>query len=503
MIKNNNVKESERIAKSLKFKLQKGYNALSFIQDGETKIALLDVKEASNSIVQRLSKNPDQAHNLRWIRDTERNKQILGGYLMRRIIVSILGSKEVFYYMPCCNSFSYHKPKEGQGHKQVNSDCLLLLLGEQERYEVRAFKKQQRQQNKSISWKEFLKLLRPKLTSYLKKKSPLEWVGHFIEGLPQKDGCFQLPLIKCKPFETCPGSCPLLSVGKPLEFKVDLTTKNPEFDFQAAPHSPSHSQPRRTHSRYTKSSKKKQSSNKRLKTQFLSSKKKQSLSNDQTSKISYDLPPPIFIESQEPSEHLEATREASTHHISSFDCQISAGTADNFKHWSESTANFSGSLFKKESSPGERDPREQKMGEKLHLSELERLFPGLDLTPSQKEFARTLDDPEMGFSNQNSIMAKKDDETVSEAGQSIIEAQKGQGVINELIDLKLKIQAKKQRMRKKVTKIDEKKDKLLKGITQLEKDEEGIDKAILEMVIEDHQRKLKREEKSSESSDSD
>ena len=59
MIKSNNQKESRKIAKSLQIRVDRGVQGLHFTQDGETKIALLEVKEASKSIVHRISKKPD------------------------------------------------------------------------------------------------------------------------------------------------------------------------------------------------------------------------------------------------------------------------------------------------------------------------------------------------------------------------------------------------------------------------------------------------------------
>ena len=334
MIKNNSVKESERIAKTLKLTLYKGRKALRFTQDGETKIALLAVKEASNSIAQRLSKNPDQAHNLRWVRNTERNKGILAGYLIKRVVVRILGAKGVFYYMPCCNSFSYHKPKEEQGHKNVNSDCLLLLLGEKGKSQVMAFKKQQSRQNKSISLNEFLKLLRPKFTLYLKNKSSLEWVGHFIEGLPQKDGCFQLPLIKNKPFETCPGSCPLFIVSNPLKFKVDLTIKGPD-NQELKNQSPSISPSKKKQKSITKSSTK---NRKKLKLEFMSETK------DRPRPLSFNtLLQSRWSESDSSSHASEASNQKPHPKISSF--EPTPATQMNFNLWSNQTANHKGPLF--------------------------------------------------------------------------------------------------------------------------------------------------------------
>ena len=144
MNKNTNKKESRKIAKSLNINLRWNTKGFSFTQDGDTKIAILDVKRASQSIVKRMPKNPDQAHNLRWVRNTDRNKRILAGYLIRRVITRTLNIESGMNYMPCCNSFSDFKPKEEQGHKQVTNDCLLVLLGKEGKSQAITFKKQER-----------------------------------------------------------------------------------------------------------------------------------------------------------------------------------------------------------------------------------------------------------------------------------------------------------------------------------------------------------------------
>ena len=329
MIKSEDKKESRKIAKSLNIKVDKRNKALRFTQDGDTKIAVLEAKEASQSIVMRIRKKPDQAHNLKWVRDTERNKRILVGYLMNRIVFEILGRKISFAYIPCCNTFSICRPKEEQGHKQVTRDCLLLLLGQQGKSEVKAYKKQERQK-KSLSYNEFLKLFRPKLRTYLKDKSPHEWMGKFIDSLPQRDGCFQFPLIKKKPFETCPGSCPLLKSEKRLGFKVDLVTGNSDF-LQRKSRSPSILSSKEKQ-KSTKSSKK---NRKKLKIDFRSEKKE------------HPYLPTRCLRRQgisNPANHVSpTTQKGSQKKISCFD--PNPATQANFTLWSEQTSSHLGPLF--------------------------------------------------------------------------------------------------------------------------------------------------------------
>ena len=174
MIKNTNIIESNRIGFSLNYELANGTKAISFTQEGDTKIAVLDVKQASKYIVHRILKNPEKAHRLRWVRKTRRNKQIMAEYLMRRLVKNKLAGNLTFYYMPCCNSFSSFKPSQNQDHNMGIKDCLLLLLGKEDKSRAIAFKKQEREKNKSIYHSEFIKLFRPKILPFFKDKTPLE-----------------------------------------------------------------------------------------------------------------------------------------------------------------------------------------------------------------------------------------------------------------------------------------------------------------------------------------
>ena len=325
MIKNTNRIESERIAFSLNYHVAPETACLSFTQDADTKIALLKIKEASHSIIRRISKAPEQAQKLRWVRNTNRNKSILATYLMRRVVKTQLWKTGAFHYMPCCNTFSERKPKAENGHKQVTNDCLLLLLGEEVKSQVLTFKKQERKKSLMVSSTEFKKLFQSKILPFFKDKTPLEWVGGFIESLPKKEGCFQLPLIKNKPFFQCPGLGAHSVFGKPLQFKVDLMSHEPDWNSLRKPSSPSNC--RRTELRFTKPPKKKK--NKRLKTQV----------------------PQTFLESQSSSEDFGIKRKHEHPQKSIFRFQASPQIAQNFKMRNENMTNFEGPLFKEEASP--------------------------------------------------------------------------------------------------------------------------------------------------------
>ena len=360
---------------------------------------------------------------------------------------------------------------------------------------MKTFKKQERKKNKLLSRDEFFKLFRPKLTTYLKEKSPLEWLGKFIESLPQRDGCFQFPLVKLKPFEICPGKFPLLTLGKSLKFKVDLTPNDQSFGSQIGENSPS--QPLRNHPRYTQSYKKNKSKNKKLKTEFLSSKKTQRPSKDQTFELSEDLPLPIFIESQSVSEDLKVKREAPTHQITPFGFHPSERTPTNFKLQSDHAANFSRALFNQMSGSEVSETTEQRITDKAKVSELTKQLDCIELGDSPKKSAR-LNYENLGVVSQNSIMVKKEDLSISEADQSVLDhssieigALSGQETISELIDARIQTENEKKRIQQKVNEMERKKEELLKGISQLDKDIEGLDKAIIEKLMEQHRESKK------------
>ena len=202
---------------------------------------------------------------------------------MKRVIDYKLGEQGGMYYMPCCNTFCRQKPKVERGHKKFSKDCLLTLLGEEVKSQAIAFKKQQRKLNKTIDRYEFLKLFRQKAMSFFKDKAALEWVGDFIETLPKKDGCFQLPLFKTKAFSRCLGIRHPVDSTDPLRFKVDLV----DFElYQTESRTPS---PRRDQARFVKSSQKK---NKKLKIQF-NDRSKKPTENPEKRRF-FDLGPKVF-----------------------------------------------------------------------------------------------------------------------------------------------------------------------------------------------------------------
>ena len=336
-----------------------------------------------------------------------------------------------------------------------------------------AFKKQQRRQNKSISLNEFLKLLRPQLTPYFKKKSPLEWVGHFIEGLPQKDGCFHLPLIKQKPFETCPGSCPFQSSGKALTFKVDLVNENENTQKTNLVNTPNPAlnpsqNPLRQKQRYIRSSKK--SGSKRLKICSQSKSQKERTSNQRpTSKFNYDVLFPGFGSS---ISKFQTKAESAKPHK---DCsKPSFATLANFKAWNEQTSNHRGPLFNEESNLDDRSFLASNISENFWKETISNQSEDLESNsiegqgPSSSVKIEAEDASESSVGDQTSGQGKK--------------GQKSQKVLLELMGSRLKngkeIEAKKSKLAKIQVEID-----------QLEEENVGIEKAIFKMLGEQHQEK--------------
>ena len=233
MIKSFNKSESNWIAKLLNIRVQyygsKGYH---FTRDGEEFIAVIQIKQASKLITLRAIKSPEISKSFRWVRDTETNKMLLTNYLIKEVIVYSLGWSCRYYFTPCCHSFSITKPTSEQGHKGIVSDCLLLLLGEEEKFEALDYRFKLRERYQLLDKCDFFNMVKWPLLAYVKKRVKLTKLKEFIESLPRRDGCFQFPLIKNKPFRICPGCSPIPNPPEPLEFKVDLVCDDPAINDQ-------------------------------------------------------------------------------------------------------------------------------------------------------------------------------------------------------------------------------------------------------------------------------
>ena len=487
MIRNTNKKESRKIAKSLNIDVKMNLNFLSFTQDRDTKISLLEVKKASQSIVQRMSKNPDQAHSLRWVRNTDRNKRILAGYLMRRVVKRRL-VKLGMNYMPCCNTFSEQKPKAEHDHKQVTNDCLLLLLGEEVKTQALAFKKDERKKNNILSRTAFRKFFSPKILPFFKDKTPLEWVGGFIESLPKKDGCFQLPLIKRKPFPKCPGLGPISTLVQPLRFKVDLFWKENDSS-QAKKDHYSPTTPRRSLPRFIK---KKRSSGKKLKKEFLSERKNQKRTLDPRAVLPSTPPKPATTRGPS-SSHPE---QPALLKISTF--EPSPATRINFQQWSQETANHLGPLFKEfidsdlSSMAGGSSSNESKIEDPSSQWGLE------PEAPSKKQFSQKQDSPQPVVKIERQSLEVTEDKTID-----LSEVEDAQGTLNPSYNaennqekalrvLMEKMNRKKLNEKKidliemKIIENENQNNQFREEIQELKNDISDIDQEILEAVRDQH-----------------
>ena len=291
-----NKSESKWIAKILNIQIlhNKGFN---FKQDGKEFIARIQIRELTKLVGYRSHMNPGMSMNFRWVRDTDANKHLLTNYLIKQVILKRLACAVNHQYSPCCHCFTRKKPKKGEGHKGIIKDSLLLLLGEEEKSKALEYKKELRSQNRSLTKKEFRRILTVPLLAYFKNRVSLTKVAAFIRSLPRRDGCFRFPMIKHAPLIFCPGPCPISESKKSLSFKVDLVSNDPAINHHVRlPLSPSLS-PRRGRTRFTKKSVK---NGKKLKIEERTGKKINNLEkNVGTSAVSSQGQSPLILTESE------------------------------------------------------------------------------------------------------------------------------------------------------------------------------------------------------------
>ena len=196
-------------------------------QKEEVEIVPLEIETAASRIAKSKTKDPQFSDNLRWVRNTQQNRQILTDFVIKKVIIRkvILGTN--CSYLPCCNVFSMYKPK-GKGHKDVRWNPLLFLLEPLERSKVNNKKKKLKLQNSSLSKPEFKKFATRQLMVFLQTECELSKLKKLVEDLPKMDGCFHLPFMSHHFDENCPGQSLILKSGAPLDFKVDLVAPPPD-----------------------------------------------------------------------------------------------------------------------------------------------------------------------------------------------------------------------------------------------------------------------------------
>ena len=190
-------------------------------QEEDADIVPLEIETAASRISHAKVNDPQFSDNLRWVRNTQENRQILTDFITKRVLIRKIISGTNWSYLPCCNVFSMLKPK-GNGHKDVKWNPLLFLLEADERSKALTQKKKLWLKNNSLSQTEFKNLATPQLLVFLKAECELGKIKKLVEGLPKKEGCFHLPFITNRFNEDCPGQSPLLKSGASLDFKVDL-----------------------------------------------------------------------------------------------------------------------------------------------------------------------------------------------------------------------------------------------------------------------------------------
>ena len=192
-------------------------------QGQDIEVIPLEIENAAHRISRSSGKDLQFGQNLRWIRDTEPNREVLFDYLIKRIIIKKILSSVNWSYLPCCNIFCRSKPT-GSGHHGARWNPFLFLLNEKETSKVLTFKKKLRQKNRSLSLTNFKYVARPEIFKFIKAELELKKLHELIEELPRKCGCFHLPLAIQQDKDECPGPSPLLAKGAKLDFKVDLVS---------------------------------------------------------------------------------------------------------------------------------------------------------------------------------------------------------------------------------------------------------------------------------------
>ena len=173
-----------------------------------------------------MAKDLKSGENLRWVRNSERNREVLFDFIIRRILIYKLLRSANWRYLPCCCVFSRQKPT-GEGHKDTKINPLDFLLEEDEKNKALDFKSKLKKKYSSHPQKKDLaKVAKAEVFSFFKTELKLGKLTKLIEDLPRKDGCFYLPLCKEKYTDDCPGCSLFLNPGAPpLKFKVDLFSK--------------------------------------------------------------------------------------------------------------------------------------------------------------------------------------------------------------------------------------------------------------------------------------
>ena len=211
-------------------------------EEEEVKLILLDINSASKNIVKKTQNTLSIFEQLRWVRKTKTNQQILRNFLIKRIIIHKFSQGQSYSYDPSCNLFcNKRRFFEREEKQKLVVDCSDLLLGKSEVEKIFAMRSEVRRKHQFTKYNEFRKLFKDYLLTYFKTNASLTKLNAFVEGLPQVDGCFELPLLNKNPFPTWVEPSSLRTSNKPLKIKVDLFSHDPWIDDKnLLPTSPSH-----------------------------------------------------------------------------------------------------------------------------------------------------------------------------------------------------------------------------------------------------------------------
>ena len=191
----------------------------------EAEIIPLEIERANARIASSERNDPDYSQSLRWVRNTKENREILFDHILLKILMDKIMNGSNWHYLPCCNTFC-KKLLTRSGHQDVKFNPLLFLLDPEERSKVLTYKKKMLLKNHSIPKDQRRPVLRQQMTVFLKTEVELKTLKILIDDLPQKEGCFQLPINKNTVGE-CPGLGPMALSRDPLSFKIDLVTIEP------------------------------------------------------------------------------------------------------------------------------------------------------------------------------------------------------------------------------------------------------------------------------------
>ena len=145
----------------------------------------INLKIESASFIISKTKDLQRSLNLRWVRDSKKNRDLLLDFLISSTILpKLLQSKECCY-LPCCNVFCHRF--SGKGHHGVQNNPLLFLLEEEEKGQVMNFKKDfEEKKGSCISHADYPYQLKRHLFNFIKTELHLKKLRSLIDNLTEE-----------------------------------------------------------------------------------------------------------------------------------------------------------------------------------------------------------------------------------------------------------------------------------------------------------------------------